>query len=179
MRGKATYVVRAGLCVALLVAGAQVGKAQGADLPPVPDALATNEKSTLAARRERLINAETRLRSRAADHDGQCRQISAQSASAAACVARRDSLRTAAGELQREKEQFTNDVAELNRLLPEESALSQAIRAGVERIRSMVDEATEASQEQVNLLSEELKRQLEERRRFRVRRATAVLGVRG
>lgn len=179
MRGKVTHVLRAGLCVALLVASARVGNAQGANLPPVPAALAAEEKTTLAARRERLINEEARLRASAADHDAQCRQISAQSASAAACVARRDSLRMAASELQREKEQFTNDVAELNRLLPEESALSQAIRAGVERMRSMIDEATEASQEQLNLLSEELKRQLEERRRFRVRRATAVLGVRG
>jgi hypothetical protein len=129
---------------------------------------------------EELIAEEARVRAIAANHNAQCRQVSAQSSQAAACTARQDSLRSALVKLRQDKDRFGNAVAELNRLITEETALSQAIRAGVERMRTLLDDATEASQEQLRLLSEEIKRQLAERQQFRVRhRPTAVAGVRG
>jgi len=174
------WVVRAGLWAACLVLSAQPGNAQSSDLPEVPDGLAADVRSMLTTRREELIAEEARVRAIAANHNAQCRQVSAQSAQAAACTARQDSLRSALVKLRQDKERFSNAVAELNRLMTEETALSQAIRAGVERMRTLLDDATEAGQEQLNLLSEEIKRQLAERQRFRGRhRPTAVAGVRG
>lgn len=174
------WIVRAGLWAACLVLGAQPGDAQSSELPQVPEGLAADVRSMLGTRREELISEEARFRAIYAEHSAQCRQVSAQSPQVAACTARRDSLRSAAAKLQQDKDRFSNAVAELNRLITEEAALSQAIRAGVERMRAMLDDATEAGQEQLNLLSEEIKRQLAERQRFRVRhRPTAVAGVRG
>lgn len=176
---RTAWAVRVGLCAAWLVLGAQTGNAQGSDLPQVPDGLAADVQSMLTSRRERLVNDEARLRASAGDHNAQCRQVTAQSPQAAACAARQDSLRSAAVKLRQGKEQFSNAITELNRLIAEESALAQTIRAAVERMRTMLDDVTEASQEQLNLLSEEIKRQLAERRRFRVRQTEIALAVRG
>lgn len=176
---KTPYVVRAGLCAATLFVCAQSGKAQSAQLPRVPDGLADSLKAILSAERLNLANEEGRIRASVMEHDGKCRQVAAGSATASSCAARRDSLRTAAAKLRQDREKFSNAVTELNRLIAEESSLSHSIRAAVERMRSMIDEATEASQEQLTALGEQLKSQLAARRQFRVRQATIVLGVRG
>lgn len=176
---KRTYAVRAALCVVSLFLCAQPGKAQNTEIPPVPDGLADSLKTILAAERQELVDEEARVRASVVEHDGQCRQVTAGSAMASTCAARRDSLRSAAAMLRQEKEKFSNAVIELNRLIAEESTLSQAIRAAVERMRGMLDEVTEAGQEQLSVLSEQLKNQLAARRQFRVRKETIVLGVRG
>lgn len=174
------WVARVGLFAACLVLSAQRSSAQSSDLPEVPDGLAADVKAMLTTRREELITEEARVRAIAASHNAQCREVNAQSPQVAACTARQDSLRSAAVKLRQDKDRFSNAVAELNRLITEETTLSQAIRAGVERMRTLLDDATEASQEQLHLLSEEIKRQLAERQRFRGRhRPTAVAGVRG
>lgn len=176
---KTSYVARAGLCAASLFLWAQPGKAQNAEIPPVPEGLADSLKTILASRREELLNEEAHVRAAVVAHDGKCRQVSTQSALASACIAGRDSLRAAAARLRQDKEKFTAAVAELNQLIAEESSLSEAIRAAVERMRSMIDDATEAGQEQLSALSEQVKTYLATRRQFRVRQAAAVLAVRG
>ena len=183
MTGEAMSIggtIRVGVLAACLVLSAQPGNAQSPELPEVPDGLAADVKSMLATRREELINEEARIRAVAAGNNAQCRQVNAQSSQAAACTARQDSLRNALVKLRQDKERFSNAVAELNRLLTEETTLSRAIRAGIERMRALMDDATEASQEQLHLLSEEIKRQLVERQRYRaIHRPTAVAAVRG
>lgn len=174
-----TYAVRAGVCAASLLLCAQPGKAQSAEIPQVPEGLVDSLKTMLAARREELVTQEARVRASVVDHDARCRRVTAGSTLASACVARRDSLLTAATKLRQDKEKFSAAVAELNQLIAEESTLSQAIRTVVETMRGMIDQATEASQEQLSALSEQLKNHLAARRQFRVRQATAVLGVRG
>lgn len=172
-------VVRACLCAASLFVCAQPVRAQSAELPQVPDALADSLKTILSTERQNLVAEEGRIRASVIDHDGKCRQVAVGSAMASACATRRDSLRTAAAKLGQDREKFTNAVSELNRLIAEESTLSQAIKAAVERMRGMVDDVSEASQAQLHALSEELKTLLANRRQFRVRQAAAVAGVRG
>ena len=174
-----TSLVRAALCAASLFLCAEPARAQNTEIPPVPDGLADSLKTILAAERQELIDEEARVRASVVEHDAQCRQVTAGSALASTCVARRDSLRAAAAKLRQDKEKYSSAVTEVNRLIAEESTLSQSIKAAVERMRGMVDDVTEASQAQLNALSEELKTMLANRRQFRVRQATAVLGVRG
>lgn len=174
-----TYVVRAGLCAASLLICAASGRAQSAEIPPVPDSLDADLKQTLDSVREILVTEEARLRSIAAEHNERCRQVAAESPTAASCTARRDSLRTAAAALRQNREKYRNAVEEIRRIADDESTLLQAMRAGVERMRTMIDDATRASQEQLSALSEELRRQLDGRKEFRRRRETAVAGVRG
>lgn len=176
---KSSYIVRGFLCAASLLVCAQAGVGQSPELPQVPEGLADSLKTILSTERQNLVSEEARIRASVIDHDGKCRQVATGSAAASACAARRDSLRTAAAKLGQDREKFTNAVTEVNRLIAEESTLSQSIKAAVERMRGMVDDVTEASQAQLNALSEELKTLLANRRQFRVRQATAVLGVRG
>lgn len=176
---KRTYAVRAAVCAASLFLCAQPGRAQNAEIPPVPDGLADSLKAILAAERQELMDEEARVRASVIAHDGQCRQVTAGSAMAATCATRRDSLRAAAAKLRQDKEKFSAAVTELNQLISEESTVSQAIRSAVETMRSMIDDVTAAGQERLSALSEQLKTQLATRSRYRVRQATVVLGVRG
>lgn len=179
MKRMTTYVVRAGVCCALLVACAQPGRAQTVELPQVPDGIADDVKTMLSTRRVYLVEEEARLRATAADHNEKCRQVVAESGAAAACAARKDSLHKAAVKLKLQKDQYVNAVNELDRLTAEESALSQAISASVEEMRSLVNDASEAGQDRLRQLSELLTQQMERRKQFRVRRTAAVAAVRG
>ena len=164
---------------ALIFVFASAVHAQIPELPQVPDNFDPDIKAAMQSRRDSLINAETRLRSTGAAHSHKCKSVAEGSVAASECLATRDSLKTAAIKLQNKKVWFSKTIDELKRLNEEESTVSQAIRSAVEQMQKIVNQGTAASEEQLRILNEELKKYIDQRDKYRVRRATACACVRG
>jgi hypothetical protein len=167
------------LSVAFVVVCANVGSTQVLDIPEVPSTLPADARTMHETERTRLANELTRLRAAWNDHAQKCRGLVEGSAEHRRCVALRDTLTTAARKLRDDNTRFVN--ALLKDLAQQDSVLSQSITARLDEIRSLIGKATEASDQQLRVLNEQLKLQIDKLGlvRYQVRRTNAVLGVRG
>lgn len=172
------------LTAAFMLMCVSVGSAQTPQLPEIPEELSAEAKGKLQPERDRLVNERSVIRAGWAEHEKKCRSVVAGSADHTACLTSRDALVARRAQLRAQEEGFRATFrsvieAEIAQIEAQESALSQAIQAGLEKMRSMADQATETAEDQLQMLHEEIKKQLEERKRYRVRRTAVASAVRG
>ncbi len=175
----------AAVCATLVLACGSVGAAQLPTLKEIPAEASAEAKAKLEPERNRLVQEIAAIRASWGAHENNCRSVVEGSSEHRACVANRDALVARRVQLDPQVTAFHATFhsvleAEIIQLQAEEDALSSAIQASLETMRAVVNSASQTADEQLRTLAERVTRQLEQRKRIRVRRSViAVAGVRG
>ena len=154
------------------------------EVPGIPAAFADSTRIKLRAEHDRLVRDAAKLEAASALHNKKCRGLAAESAEAASCTVRRDSLNTAALSLKARLDDFQQAIAaagsaELEELDKQQTSLSEQIKSGLDKMRELADDVKKGSSEQMRTLNVQVQKWIDLRRRFEVRRQQIASAVRG